>query len=133
MKKLSLILSMFLLLVNCSDDDSVSETSNVEFTEIAEGFLGGVGAEGIPKQNIVIYNEADWDELKTKMNTITHETEYFNETEIDFSQYMIIASFTDVKNSGGLSLKAEKVTKNSDNIFVYIKYVKLSDNMERQT
>lgn len=133
MKKLSLILSMFLLLVNCSDDDSVSETSNVEFTEIAEGFLGRVGAQGIPKQNIVIDNEADWNDLKAKMNTINHETENFNETEIDFSQYMIIASFTDVKNSGGLSLKAEKVTKNSDNIFVYIKYVKLSDNMERQT
>src|SRR5690606_8881920 len=111
MKKLSLILSMFLLLVNCSDDDSVSETSNVEFTEIAEGFLGRVGAQGIPKQNIVIDNEADWNDLKAKMNTINHETENFNETEIDFSQYMIIASFTDVKNSGGLSLKAEKVTK----------------------
>jgi hypothetical protein len=125
MKALILILTTVISL-SCSDDNN-SQNTNIEFTEIAEGFLGADGAEGIPEQNIVIDNEADWKDLKTKMNTNVNTTESFSETEIDFSLYMIIASFSDIKNYGGLSLKVEKVINNPENIIVNIKQVVSSD------
>ncbi len=119
MKTLILILTTVIFL-SCSDNNN-SQDTNIKFTEIAEGFLGGQGSEGIPKQNIVIDNEIDWNNLKTKMNANVNTTESFSETEIDFSKYNIVAIFEEVKNSGEFHLKIDEIIKYSNNIFVRIK------------
>lgn len=119
MKSLILILAINILIFSCSND-SVSQTTNVEFTEIAEGFLGGEGSEGISKQNIVIENETDWNNLKLKMNLVNNETDHFNETDINFSSFMIIASFEEVKNEGEYKLSITEVVKKAENILVKI-------------
>lgn len=120
MKPLILILTTVISLISCSDDNN-SQNTNIEFTEIAEGFLGGQGSEGIPKQNIVINNETDWNNLKTKMNTNVNTTESFSETEIDFSKSNIIAIFEEVKNSGEFHLSINEIIKKPNNVFVRIK------------
>ena len=119
MKALILIFTTFMSL-SCSDDNN-SQNTTIEFTEIANGFLGGQGSEGIPKQNIVIANETDWNNLKTKMNTNVNTTESFSETEIDFSKFNIIAIFEEVKNSGEFHLSIDDIIKKPNNVFVRIK------------
>lgn len=120
MKPLILILTTVISLMSCSDDNN-SQNPNIEFTEIAEGFLAGDGAEGIPKQNIVIDNETDWNDLKAKMNMVNNETANFSETEIDFSKFNIIAIFEEVKNSGEFHLSIDEIIKKPNNVFVRIK------------
>ncbi|TVZ25129.1 protease stability complex PrcB-like protein [Gillisia sp. Hel_I_86] len=119
MKAFILILTTVISL-SCSDDNN-SLNTNIKFTEIAEGFLGGQGSEGIPKQNIVIENETDWNNLKTKMNTNVNTTESFSETAIDFSKFNIIAIFEEVKNSGEFHLSIDEIIKKPNNVFVKIK------------
>ncbi|WP_445737323.1 protease complex subunit PrcB family protein [Mariniflexile sp.] len=127
MKTLIFVATIFISLISCNENDSISQNTNIEFTKIAEGFLGGQGSEGIPEQNIVINNETDWNNLKSKMNTNHNETDSFLETEIDFSINMVIASFSDLKNYGGIRLKIDKVVNNSKNIIVSTKFLDTSD------
>jgi hypothetical protein len=119
MKILISILAISILTFSCSND-SGSQTKRVEFTEIAKGFLAGDGAEGIIEQNIVINNESDWNDLKTKMNTVNNETDKFSETEIDFTIYQIIAVFDQIYTNGGYSINITNISENETNIFVKI-------------
>jgi hypothetical protein len=119
MKILISILAISILTFSCSND-SGSQTKLVEFTEIAKGFLAGDGAEGIIEQNIVINNESDWNDLKTKMNTVNNETDKFSETEIDFTIYQIIAVFDQIYTNGGYSINITNISENETNIFVKI-------------
>lgn len=121
MKTLISILTTAVFLISCSKTNVPDQVVSVEFTEIAQDFLAGDGAEGIQKQNIVINNESVWDDLKSKMNAVNNETDLFNETEIDFSNFYVIAAFEEVKNSGEFQLSIIEVLKSSKNIFVKTK------------
>lgn len=128
MKQLILIFIMSFSLQNCADNGELPlQSMNVEFTEIGKGSFSGDGAEGINKQNIIITNEEDWNNLKLQMNTVDMYTDFFNETEIDFSKFMIIASFSEIKNQGENSTEISKIVKNLKNITVDILQVGSSD------
>ncbi len=71
---------------------------------IGKGNLHGSGAEGIEKQNLVITTTEEWKDLLNKINAVNKVSDSFSETDIDFSEYTIIAIFEEVKNSGGHSL-----------------------------
>ena len=120
MKTKILILVNFFLILNCTND-SISQVTNIGFTEIARGFLKGDGAEGITKQNIVIYNDTEWNDLKTKMNLVNNETDSFSETNIDFSEFLIVAAFEEVRYEGEHFLSITEIVQTSENIFVKTK------------
>ncbi|WP_461599024.1 protease complex subunit PrcB family protein [Winogradskyella sp.] len=71
---------------------------------IGKGNLYGSGAERIDKQNLVITTSEEWKDLLNKMNSVNNVTDSFSETEIDFSKYIVITVFEEVKNTGGHSL-----------------------------
>jgi len=117
------ILSVIILTLfasSCGNDDNPITPPSIVPTSIGAGFLAGNGEEEIPEQNVVITNTADWQVLKNKMNTVNPETDYFTETEIDFSQFRIIAAFDRVRPMGGHSIAVAAVLDNPDAINVII-------------
>jgi len=58
------------------------------------------GYEGIEEANMVIANTAQWEQLILEMNFINNEeTASFEETDIDFERFMVIAVILEVKFS----------------------------------
>ncbi|SFZ93280.1 hypothetical protein SAMN05428642_10343 [Flaviramulus basaltis] len=106
------------IVISCNNDDN-SNTINIESTLIAKDNLFGNGSEGLSKQNMVITDQSIWDELITKMNTTNNESSNFSEVDIDFSEYLIIAIFDEIKTNGGHSLELN-IFSNTENIIVKI-------------
>ncbi|MDR2929194.1 MAG: protease complex subunit PrcB family protein [Cytophagaceae bacterium] len=72
-------------------------------------------AENLAAQNRVIKTSEDWHEL---LNTLSEVSNSFTETEIDFSRYMVLAVFDEVKGNGGWSIDITGVTEFATKIVV---------------
>ncbi len=116
-KLLIILLSIFSLSCNSNDDNS--EMTNVEFTLIAKDNLYGNGGEGIVEQNMVISSQTAWNELIAQMNSVNNVSDNFTETDVNFSEYTVIAVFDEIKSSSGHSLELN-IMSNSENIIVDI-------------
>ncbi len=110
-----ILLSIFA--VSCNSDDI--QIDNYESILIAKDNLYGNGDEGISKQNLVITDETAWSDLMTQMNSVNNVTDTFSETNINFSEYQVIAIFDDVKGNGGYEIGLD-VVSNSENIIVTV-------------
>jgi len=119
MKKNVLIILLSIFFLSCNTDDNNSEMTNVESTLIAKDNLFGNGDEGIVEQNMVITDQSTWNDLITQMNSVNNVSDNFSETDIDFSEYKVIAVFDEIKGNGGHSLELS-INSNSENIIVSI-------------
>jgi hypothetical protein len=119
MKKKSLLILLSIFILSCNTEDDNFEIANVESALIAKGNLYGNGEEGIIQQNIVISNQNSWSDLITQMDSSNNVSDSFLETNIDFSQYRIIAIFDEIKDNGGYLLELS-INSNLDNIIVSI-------------
>jgi hypothetical protein len=119
MKKnvLTILLSIFVL--SCNSNDNNSGMVNIESTLISKGNLFGNGAEGIIEQNLIIADQISWNNLITQMNSANNVSNSFTETNIDFSEYIVIAVFEQIKVNGGHSLELN-IISNSENIIVSV-------------
>jgi hypothetical protein len=117
MKTIILIFSLTLI-TSCSHDAvSNLQYTPVNYSLIGKGALYGAGAEGIPKSDMVIDNNTDWQNLMNKMNTVNNETDKFIETNIDFNKYVIVAVFLEVKTNEW-EVKITNIEENNRNILV---------------
>lgn len=96
MKKSILIILVSIFTLSCNSDDKDSGLANVETTLIAKDNLYRNGAEGINEQNMVITDQNAWNDLISQMDSANTVSDHFSETDIDFSQYQIIAMFLNV-------------------------------------
>lgn len=119
MKKplLTLLLSIFVL--SCSLDNPSPYNTIIESTLIAKGNLYGDGGEKITNQNLIISNQTDWDALITQLDSVNNVSDYFTETDINFSEDMIIAIFDEKKPTAGHSIELD-IRSNSENIMVEV-------------
>ncbi|OIQ30908.1 MAG: hypothetical protein BM564_01465 [Bacteroidetes bacterium MedPE-SWsnd-G2] len=122
MNKNVLIILLTIFVFSCNSDDYNSELVNIESTLIAKDNLYGNGDEGIIEQNLIISDQTTWNNLMTQMNLVNNVTDNFSETDIDFSEYKILAVFDEIKGNGGHSLELD-ITSNSENIIVNITYL----------
>ena len=126
------ILSILLICVgsfSCSNNELEEPTGNeLEPIQIAQGNLHGNGTESLYKQNIVITNKSQWDDLKNAVDKANKTTNTFLETEIDFTTYQIIAVFEEIKGNGGWSIDIFKITETSNSIIVFVKNIKKGDD-----
>jgi len=106
------------LIIGCASKKEVNST-DIESSLISKGILGGAGAEGIEKQNLVITDAKTWQDLMAKMNSVNNVSEHFSETDIDFSKFTVIAVFESVKNSGGFELDL-KVTSDTETVLAEV-------------
>lgn len=107
---------MKLLLVYCStlfvlacktSTNTLSSSQFMDTNIIAQGNLYGNGAEGITAQQLVIDNLKDWVALKTKIDAVNAISQNFNDKDLNFLDYKIIAVFDVVKTSGGHHVNLE--------------------------
>lgn len=121
MKTKALIILSLLVVFSCKCKKTNYKMTQNEPVLIAKGNLYGSGSEGIEKQSILITDVKGWNNLKTQMNAVNPVSDSFSETEIDFSNYSIIAVFDEVKGSGGHGIELN-ITSTSENTLVYIKH-----------
>lgn len=102
MRTIILIFSLVIVIGCNKDNDGIVNFESTEITpiEIGKGALYGVGEEGIPQSNHVITNDNDWQTLMNQMNSINNVTDGFSETAIDFANYVVLAVFLEVKDTG---------------------------------
>lgn len=119
MKQSVLILFSAIFILSCDSDDTSFEMSSIESILIAKDNLYGNGDEGIIEQNMVISESTTWTNLIAQMNSVNTVSDSFSETDIDFSEYRVIAVFDEIKGNGGHSLDLN-IMSNSENIIVHI-------------
>ncbi|KQT17586.1 hypothetical protein ASG31_09300 [Chryseobacterium sp. Leaf404] len=119
MKKYLLILfsALFFILNSCQDDEeNVAVQTPVSFSLIGKGnFYGGTY---VTPQKSVINNTTDWNNFLTQVNAQTNVSDSFTETNINFSQFMLIVVVDQVQNSGGHSIDIMTAIENSQNITI---------------
>lgn len=118
MKLYMMILAV--VLQSCASGDNDASRADNRSVLIGKGELYGNGAENIPRQNIVLYNQSDWNNLIQKMNTVNPVSREFSETNIDFNNFQVIAVFDEIKRSGGHSIDITEITENEDTIVVRV-------------
>lgn len=101
-KLLGIVILLFAL--NCKSSGNKAKMTKEAIVLIGKGNLYGSGSEGIEKQNLIVTSPEEWKDLLNKMNAVNKVSDSFSETDIDFSEYTVIAVFDEVKNSGGHSL-----------------------------
>jgi hypothetical protein len=109
-----------LVAVSCKNNETPSENHNLIPTTpalVGKGILYGAGSESIPQQNIIITTFSAWNTLINSMNSANNVSGSFTETNIDFSQYQVIAIFDEIKGNGGWSIDITGITE-AENIVV---------------
>jgi hypothetical protein len=96
--------------------------SSVEFVQIAKGNLYGNGSEQIPKENLIITNNVSWEKLLQKMNLVNGVSTYFNESNIYFKNYIVLAIFDEIKRNGGHTISIKNIVENKNNLIVTMDY-----------
>jgi len=104
----------------CSNDnDSIYQSTKIIFTEIGQGFTE---LNDNLAQNLIITTETEWNIL---MDNLPSEfVDNFNEININFNEFIIIAVITENQPNTGYSVSVNEIieNKNSINVFSEIKY-----------
>ncbi|WP_053992279.1 protease complex subunit PrcB family protein [Mangrovimonas sp. TPBH4] len=117
MRTNALIILLSIFILNCEPTDSQVNMIDIEPDLIAKDQLYGAGAEGIVEQKTIITNERAWKILLAQMNSVNNVSDNFSETDIDFSQYLVIAVFSEVLTNGGYSLEFNMTTTPENILF----------------
>jgi len=119
MKKI--ILSFLVLLfIGCNKDELDEYPKLIEPVLIGNGSLHGNGSEGITQSNQIILNQTDWVNLITQLDSYNNVSNNFSNLNLDFSQFIIIAVFDEVRENGGHSIDIVEVMENKTNITIKI-------------
>ncbi len=118
MKKI-LILLTIIVTISCINNTVTSNNSQQQMTSLYEGNLYGDGVEGLQKENIVIKSKKDWSTLLEKLDSENKISDQFNKN-IDFSKKHVIIAVDDVRNTGGYSIKINKIQEIKNNLNIYV-------------
>ena len=105
----------------CSNDnDSIYQSTKIIFTEIGQGFTE---LNDNLAQNLIIATETEWNILLD--NLPSEFVDNFNEININFNEFIIIALITENQPNTGYSVSINEIieNKNSINVFSEIQYV----------
>jgi hypothetical protein len=116
-----LVLFMFILMmVSCEksiEDNTQLSPAKIDFTTIAQGELYGDPREGT-EQNVVVKTTDEWSSLIDAMRLENSNVTNIAETDIDFTQYQVIAVFGEVKENGGWNIDITDITEYIDSSIV---------------
>lgn len=124
MKKHLFIAIFGLVLMGCQSDDStepgITDPVNIEFTNVAKHELWGAGEEDIVGGNLVINTAEEWQGLLQQITSVNALPENFGDTNIDFSEFTVIAVFDDLQMSGGHYISIESVVQTNTTVIVTV-------------
>lgn len=113
-----------LAMTSFSGCDGKVPVNSISYILIGQGALFGAGEEGIVRQNLVITDDVNWQNLINQMNTRNNVSDSFTETNINFSEYMVIAVFDKVKGNGGWSIDITNIDNQTNQIVVTVTNLK---------
>ena len=118
MKTLILTFIFLVSLNGCSNDNSSAPFVPVTITPvlIGKGYFGS--QENFTPENLVISNQVDWNTFLTQINVDYDYSSTFSETNIDFTNFKIIAIIDSQRADTGHSINIDTVIENLDNITV---------------
>ena len=121
-----LILCTFLfVLLGCGSTMQSSKNlknEEIVFSTISKGKLFGNGIEGIIEEKFTITNEKQWQVFLNKINSVNNVSLSFTETNINFSNHIIICVFDAIRNTGGYAIEIKRVFVEKNNLnIVYTK------------
>lgn len=108
------------LMLNCSNKVMKPVSQEETFTKLYEGSLPGAGEEGFIKENIVIKSESDWKVFCEKLKSSDFIYNRLSSADIDFSKKTAIIVVDAVRNTGGFSIKVNKIQEDENALNVYI-------------
>lgn len=131
MKKIILLTLGLFMLVGCNcDDGEPSEVlfpREISFTNIAKG--AGNGSGDIKKSNLVIKKQKEWEDLMTKMKSVMNIQ--FEETDIDFNQFYVVAVILEVKGNGWI-VEITEIKEYKENVIVTMKNTPMMNSVIAQ-
>ncbi|MDR1171423.1 MAG: hypothetical protein LBL24_03100, partial [Bacteroidales bacterium] len=83
--------------------------------------------EGFTIPDRVITSVEKWNELKAAMRDRVYGLNTFDETDIDFSAYQVIAIFDEMHGNGGWSIDITGIVEYSDRIVISVTHLKTGD------
>lgn len=103
-----------------NDNDSNYQSTEIIFTEIGLGFTE---LNDNLAQNLIIDSETEWNILLD--NLPSEFVDNFNEININFNEFIIIAVITENQPNTGYSVSINEIIENKDliNVFSEIQYV----------
>jgi len=116
--------ALMLAMTSFSGCDGKVPVNSISYILIGQGALFGAGEEGIVRQNLVITDDVNWQNLINQMNTRNNVSDSFTETNINFSEYMVIAVFDKVKGNGGWSIDITNIDNQTNQIVVTVTNLK---------
>src|SRR5690606_41552313 len=78
------------------------------------------GVENIETSNLILENTSSLNDIIDKINTVNNVSDNFTETDIDFSQYLVIAVFDEIYSNGGHTIDIIKIVENEVNIIITV-------------
>ncbi|MGB1393046.1 MAG: hypothetical protein ACPH4O_03940 [Flavobacteriaceae bacterium] len=128
MKTIILILSLFLSLgCNNNDPQTPFQPSELNFTEIGKGELFTSYQNNDNGINLVIDNLTEWNNLINTIDNPNNVSANFTETNIDFSNFQVIAVFDKAYINGGWSIDITSIIENENNLTVNIDNLQSGD------
>jgi hypothetical protein len=118
----TLILSLVLFLsFSCNNSDDSQSTTNAT-TSINPILIGksSISDPSTPLQNVLINNQTQWDALLISMNEVNNVSATFTETNIDFSNFDIIAVFRNPISNSSSTVDITSIIENQVNRVVTV-------------
>ena len=123
MKTFFLTFISFYMLLSCRNSDDSFTPQNITPTLIAQGNLfSEYSNTTTTSSNLIINNDPDWNSFISNMNNPNNLSMSFNETNIDFNNFTIIAVFDQVRPTGRYKVTINSIIENNDNIIVDLNY-----------
>lgn len=91
---------------------------------VAKGSLGGREKYVIPRKNIIITKNEEWEALKTEVK-LSKSAYVFIDEDIDFSKYQLIAVFDEVRPSTGWTIDITNITAYKNEIVVKVENLRV--------
>ncbi len=118
----TLILSLvFFLTLSCNNNDDNQSATNVA-TPITPTLIGknSISNPSTPLQNILITNQSQWNALLTSMNAVNNVSTNFTETNINFSNYDVVAVFRNPISNSASTVDITGIDENQTNRVVSV-------------
>jgi hypothetical protein len=118
-----ILAAVMLTAFKCGNGNEPENGTKIQFSVIGQGNNIYSGDNGFPEQYSVIRNNTDWENLITEIDANLYNnpiSSTFTETDIDFSQFIIIAVVDEVKSGGNWSIDVTDITEYSGKIIVTV-------------
>lgn len=102
---------------SCSEDD-IPNGEEIYFESISQHYLST--GEELSEQQLVIRDGESWEDLLSRMETVNEQSKYFNRTEFNFSEEILLVVLDKFRPNGGHSIEITRLLESKNKIGVIV-------------